>query len=404
MSFTETTRTSWFSRLKGGVAKIFIGLLLVLAAIVALFWNEGRSVKTYQALNEGAGIVLAVENTSIDPANDGKLVHISGSARIEGTLQDPVFGIAAQEAARLSRRVEMFQWVEEKRSETRKTLGGGEETVTVYSYNREWRQGRVNSGNFREQAGHDNPALPVESETFTAAQGTVGAFTIDGSALANLGTRSDLRLSSSDTRQIKSALGTGKRIFAQGNTAIISNNPDTPQIGDLKISFTRADTGEVSFVGAQRGNALTGYQASNGRTVFLSQKGAVSAAEMFEAAQSENTVITWVIRAAGLLFIFAGFAMTLSLLGIIADVIPFAGSIVRFGTSLIALILTLLIGPLVIAIAWFAYRPVLSIAILGGGLALAAATIFLRRGRSAVSAPAAAAPGFGRNAADQDLS
>lgn len=400
MSFTETTRTSWFSRLKGGVAKIFIGFLLVLVAIVALFWNEGRSVKTYRALNEGAGLVLPVETTAIDPANDGKLVHISGTAKVDGTVADPVFGIAAQDAARLSRRVEMFQWIEEKRSETRKTLGGGEETVTTYSYSREWKQGRINSSSFREPSGHNNPSPPAESESFTIARGTVGAFSIDGASLANLGTRADIHLSAADARQIGSELGTGKRVHAQGNTAIVSNNPDNPQIGDLRISFTRMDVNEVSFVGAQRGNVLTGYQTSNGRSLFLSQQGIASAPEMFEAAQSENTVITWVIRAAGLAGLFIGFALMLSLLGIIADVIPFVGSIVRFGTSLVAFILALLIGPLVIAIAWFAYRPLLSIAILAAGLAIAAAIVFLRRGKAATSPAAASTPGFGRSAAD----
>lgn len=400
MSFTETTRTSWFSRLKGGVAKIFIGLLLVAVAIVALFWNEGRSVKTYRALNEGASLVLPVETASIDPVNDGKLVHISGTAKANGALQDPIFGIAAQDAARLTRRVEMFQWIEDKRSETQKTLGGGEETVTTYSYSREWKKNRVDSSGFRDQAGHNNPALPVESDDFTVALGTVGAFSIDGTSLANLGTSSDIRLSAGDARQIGSVLETGKRVHAQGNTAIVSDNPGNPQIGDLRISFTRVDVADVSFVGAQRGETLAGYQTSNGRTLFLSRKGIASAPEMFQAAQSENTIITWAIRAAGLVGLFAGFALILSLLGIIADVIPFAGSIVRFGTSLIAFILTLLIGPLVIAIAWFAYRPLLSIAILAAGLAIAAAIVFLRRGKAAAAGAGASTQTFGRSTAD----
>ena len=46
MSFTETTRTSWFSRLKSGLAGLIIGPLLVLGMIWLLSWNEGRSVQT----------------------------------------------------------------------------------------------------------------------------------------------------------------------------------------------------------------------------------------------------------------------------------------------------------------------------------------------------------------------
>ena len=50
MSFTETTTTSWFSRLKSGLAGLVIGPLLVLGMIWLLSWNEGRSVQTYRAL------------------------------------------------------------------------------------------------------------------------------------------------------------------------------------------------------------------------------------------------------------------------------------------------------------------------------------------------------------------
>ena len=57
---------------------------------------------------------------------------------------------------------------------------------------------------------------------------------------------------------------------------------------------------------------------------------------MFEAAQSENTLITWRIRFGGLLGMFIGFVIMLSIFGIIADVIPFVGSIVGFGISIIA--------------------------------------------------------------------
>ena len=116
---------------------------------------------------------------------------------------------------------------------------------------------------------------------------------------------------------------------------------------------------------------------------------------MFEAAQSENTLITWLIRFGGLLGMFIGFVIMLSILGIIADVIPFVGSIVGFGTSIIAGILTLILGPMIIAIAWIAYRPVLAIIVVAIGILLAAVLIYLRRNK-AVAAPTASTATFGR--------
>ena len=71
----------------------------------------------------------------------------------------------------------------------------------------------------------------------------------------------------------------------------------------------------------------------------------------------------------------------LSIFGVIGDIVPFIGSIIRMGTSAIALVLTLLVGPLVIALAWIAYRPVLAIGIIAVGVAIAAAILYKRRNR-----------------------
>ena len=382
MSFTETTTRSWFSRLKDALIKILVGLLLLVACIWLLFWNEGRSVKTYRALVEGAGLVVSVENGSIDPANDGKLVHISGPVKPVGVPQDNVLGISAEGAAGLDRTVEMYQWVETSKSETRKQLGGSEETVTTYSYSKEWKRNAVDSSNFR-QSGHDNPQKPVDDASFAVPSATIGAFSVDGRAVARLGDERPIPLTMIDANRAGDALSLGKPASVVAGQAVFSFNPQDPQVGDIRISFTRSDIDAASVIGAQRGAGLTPYKTTNGRELFLSDAGIVDASAMFDAAQSENTIITWLVRAGGLIGLFIGFVFIFSILGVIADVVPFIGSIVNFGTAAIALIFTLLIGPTVIAIAWIAYRPLVAIAVLAAGIALAAGILYLRRGKAA---------------------
>jgi hypothetical protein len=386
MSFTETTTTSWFSRLKGALIKIVVGFILLIACIWLLFWNEGRSVKTYRALVEGAGLVISVDNGSVDPANDGKLVHISGPVKPVGVPEDDVLGISADGAAGLERIVEMYQWVETSKSETRKQLGGSEETVTTYSYHKEWKRNEVSSGSFR-QSGHDNPQKPIDDASFPVESATIGAFSVDGRAVARLGDERPVPLTALDVNRMGEAVALGKPVSTIAGQAVFSFNPEDPQVGDIRIRFERSDIAEASFVGAQRGSGLTPYKTTNGRDLFLSDAGLVDAA-VFDAAQSENTIITWLVRVGGLIGIFIGFAFILSILGVIADVVPFVGSIVRFGTTAIALILTLLIGPAVIAIAWIAYRPLIATAVLAAGVALAAGILYLRRGKAAATAPA----------------
>ncbi|MGD9477894.1 TMEM43 family protein [Shinella sp. G-2] len=389
MSFTETTTTSWFSRLKGALIKILVGFILLIGCIWLLFWNEGRSVKTYRALVEGAGLVVSVENGSIDPANDGKLVHISGPVKPVGVPEDNVLGVSAEGAAGLERIVEMYQWVETSKSETKKQLGGSEETVTTYSYHKEWNRREISSGSFR-QSGHDNPRKPIDDERFAVPSATIGAFSVDGEAVARLGEERPVPLTAIEANRLGEAVSLGKPVSTIGGQAVFSFNPQDPQVGDIRIHFERSDIAEASFVAAQHGTGLTPYKTSNGRELFLSDAGITDAAAMFDAAQSENTIITWAVRIGGLVGLFVGFASIFSILGVIADVVPFVGSIVRFGTSAIALIFTLLLGPAIIAIAWIAYRPLIAIAVLAAGIALAVGILYLRRGKAAAPAPARA--------------
>jgi len=382
MSFTETTRTSWFSRLKSGVIGIFIGLILVFGMIWLLAWNEGRSVKTYRALVEGAGAVIDIDIGAVEAGNEGKLVHIAGRVDPIGTPTDSVLGVSASGASGLRRSVEMYQWVEEKKSETRKTLGGGEETVTTYAYAKEWRSDRADSADFRDGNGHQNPEMPISGERFTVERAMLGAFSIDGRAVADLGSDSVVPVANADLERMAEALGVTRPVKTDSQTIFVSADRQNPAVGDLRISFTREDTEAASFVGAQKGGGLVSYRTSNGRDLFLSSAGIASAADMFNAAQSENTLITWLVRVGGLIGLFIGFTLMLSLISIIADVIPVLGSVVAFGTGIIAAILTLLLGPLVIAIAWFAYRPLLSLAIVAAGALVGFAIFYLRAGKA----------------------
>ena len=91
----------------------------------------------------------------------------------------------------------------------------------------------------------------------------------------------------------------------------------------------------------------------------------------FAEAVSANTIITWVLRAVGILLLVVGFALFMGPIGVIADVIPFLGSIVRMGTGLVAFLLAVVVGAIVIAVAWFWYRPLLSLGILAGAAVIA---------------------------------
>ena len=136
-SYTEVTTKSWGSRLVKSIKGVLFGLILIVGSCVFLFWNEGRAVQTQRSLTEGASLIVNIDPARVDPANDGKLIHVSGDLKAGAPLADPDFAVSAS-ALRLVRVVEMYQWKEEERKETRKNFGGSEETVTTYEYVRTW--------------------------------------------------------------------------------------------------------------------------------------------------------------------------------------------------------------------------------------------------------------------------
>jgi hypothetical protein len=82
----------------------------------------------------------------------------------------------------------------------------------------------------------------------------------------------------------------------------------------------------------------------------------------------------------------------MSPLGVIADFIPFLGSIVRMGTGIIAFFMAIVVGTITIAIAWFYYRPLLAVGILAVGAVIAGVIVYIGRSRRQAAVPAPTVP------------
>lgn len=391
-SFREVTSVSWFGRIKRAVGGVIFGLILIVLMVIGLFWNEGRAVQTARSLAEGSGAVVSVGADSVDAANDGKLVHVSGPVTTDSGLADPDFGIAAQ-GLRLSRSVEMYQWKEESKSETTKKLGGGEETVTTYSYSKVWDDSQIDSSDFKKPDGHQNPSMAIHSRTFQIPQGKLVAFDLDTPVLDRIEGDKDYSLSADQSAAIKAAYTGTKPLSIVDGKIYLGNDNTTPALGDYRIGYELAPLGVVSIVARQAGSRFEPYQTQAGDALLMVDTGNVPAEKMFADAVSANTLITWLLRGAGLLLLTIGFALFLSPIGVILDVIPFLGSMARMGTGIIAFVLAILVGTTTIAIAWFWYRPLLAIGILAAGVI--AAVVVYRIGRSRKPAVPVAAPTAG---------
>ena len=143
--FTEVTTQGWGSRLGGSLVAALIGLILVPASIVLLYWNEGRAVDASRALGRGAAEIIEVAATPVDAQADGKLVHVTAMMQPTTPARDPVFGVSGDGLLRLARTVEMYQWKETSSSQSQQSVGGSKTTETTYSYQKAWSDQPVNS-------------------------------------------------------------------------------------------------------------------------------------------------------------------------------------------------------------------------------------------------------------------
>jgi len=365
--FTEVTNQSWFSRIGGAFTGIIFGIILIAVAFPLLFWNEGRAVARAKTLQEGRGAAVSVAAESVGAGNEGKLVHVSGMAATGGKLADSTFGISVA-ALKLKRTAEIYQWKETEHTETSKQLGGGSQKTTTYEYEKAWSDHLIASGNFKVQDGHRNPsAMPWEPREQMAAHVTLGAFALSHSLIAKIDNYTPYPVETGDP--LPAALK-GKAVQHDGGF-YMGHDPAAPAIGDERISFQVAMPGTVTVVARQVGGTFEPYQTKAGGTIELLETGDRSVGTMFGDAEHNNAILTWVLRAGGFLLMFLGFVLLFAPVAVFADVLPFLGCLVGAGTGFIAFLLAVTLSLGTIAVAWFAYRPLLSIVLVVAALGIA---------------------------------
>ena len=369
MAVTETTTESWGSRLGGSIRGVIVGLALFIGGFPVLFWNEGNSVKTAKAIDEGEGACISVDsNAQVDAENEGKLVHMTGKADTKDVLSDATFGVSAT-AIKLKREVEMYQWIEESHTSEKKKMGGSVEKVTTYTYKKAWSSNAIDSSDFKEQ-GHDNPGvIEFSGEEQLAANVTFGAFRLSEKQIGKIGSSRAFAFPTNFTCALPRVQVKGNTIYVPNaetrNNAL--NNRDVAtqtRIGDMRVTFSVIYPHDVSIIAKQKGDSFIDYTTKNGKKLNYLEDGIEDAAAMFETARTNNAIMTWLIRIGGFLMMFFGLSMVFKPLSVLADVLPLLGDLVEMGMGFVAGVIALICSIITIAVAWRFFRPVLAIILL----------------------------------------
>ena len=356
MAYTVTTRTSYGKRLGNSLGGIFTGLLLFLGGTVLIWWNEGRAVKRDKLLKEAQGQVVEMADISrINPEFEGKLIHATGFANTVDSLVDSKYQMGARAIA-MRRDVEYYQWVEHSETQTKDKVGGAQETVTTYTYDLEWTPEPVSSSSFHDPDYRNENFVKEQVEDYThyAQTVTFGAYKLNDS-------------------QVRSISGWVPMPINDTTSVIyIGKDPSRPDVGDVRISFSKVMPADVSILASVAGDSFAPFQSKSGKTFSALSMGNVSQEQMFESEHAANKMMLWLFRILGFFIILAGLRSITSILETLLKVIPFLSRIVGWGVGLVCGIVAFVWTLIVAAVAWIAYRPVVAIIL----LAVAAAAIW----------------------------
>ncbi|MBE6244043.1 MAG: hypothetical protein E7108_00770 [Bacteroidales bacterium] len=408
MAYTEVTRTGYGTRLKNSLGGVLIGILMFIGGTILLWWNEGRAVKTSDMLKEGQKNYVEMENPAVkSPDMEGQLVHAVALATTTDSLSDGTFNVGAV-AVKLHRTVEYYQWIEHEKTVKKDKIGGAQETTHTYTYSKEWTGSPVISGEFKDP---DYQALNfvyqnLEDASSAAENVSFGAYRLNSSQVGSFHNEQPMAVTLDEdlTKQMDKAARDNARAFltrgglldlvpdsaaivhTQGNVVYIGRNPNVPEVGDVRITFTKDMPSKVSLIAKVIGDTFTYYKAKNGYKLDLLYMGENTAEEMFDSEHATNKMILWLLRILGVIIIIAGLRSIVSIVPTLLKVLPFLGGIVETGLGLVCGILGLVWSLIVIAVAWLRYRPILGISL----LVLAGLLIFwlIRRSRKKKAAKA----------------
>ncbi len=377
-SYTEVTTTSFGERIGNSFKGIIFGIILFLAGTGLLYWNEGRAVRTGDAINEAQLVTVALPGIdTIDTAFNGKMVHASGKATTKDILKDPVTGININAVA-LIRKVSYYQWVQSSTTKETKNLDGSKEKVTTYTYEKKWTDAPVSSANFKKPEGHKNTLLmDISSKTWTAEHVRFGAYTLPDFLIHAIGGAEEFSPVINEENLQKSLFpdyvedaDNDPLVHVRQNILYLGEEPHDPDIGDMRITYLAKPQGNVSILARVHGNTFDKFLASNGESFYQLSMGIVGPDTMYQDAKDANSMLTWILRGVGVVMVVIGLNMLIAPLVTITSIVPILGDIFGAGAGLVASLTGIAWSCIIIAIAWIRFRPILGICLLSAAVAL----------------------------------
>lgn len=374
-------RGGGISRFGGALKGIFGGVVLLLLAFGLQFWNESRTQRRDALLGEARNSVQVADAARPSAAHEGRLVHVSGEAIPATPVVDAEFGVSVPALA-LRRRVEMYQWHEKRDRRSEKQPDGSERKVTEHRYEARWNDDLIRSSRFERAAEHPNPeAMPFGRETWRADEVRIGALALASSLVDDIGGWERVPVG-----QVNLPPNLAASFRSHGDWFVTSQDPAKPAVGDVRVRFDRVPAGSLSVVARQQGDTLVPFARGEEEALALVRRGVHAPGALFDAASTSNSRTGWILRAAGFIVAWVGFALLLKPFAVLADVVPVVGRLAGIGVAIVSGVMAAMFSLLGIGGGWLWSRPwALGVVVIG--VAAILALFMLRKRRVAPSMP-----------------
>jgi len=366
MAIVRTKRTGFFGNMKSAIIGVPIGIILFFASFYVIFKTEGRTNWAKIAATSSA---VSAENAS---GHDGEFVSISGPIASDESIGDPMF-ILDGDYITLSRSAEMYAWRENSSTESRDTVGGGTETTTTYTYERQWTSSPQNSSNFQDPS-YQNPEMRLQSDSFSVQNARIGAWPFAVSdtrggvtELFNKGMAGSSSLVPDASVLRPDVMSTHMGTLDGNYIYLFGASPGNNLVGDHRVSFSALRSGtNVTGFGKIQGGRLVPYEVGSDtfmRVFSSSREDAIS------TMKTEYAAAGWIGRLIGFFMMWFGMQMVFGPLHAIAGIIPFLKRGTKFLVGLVTFAVSLVFTTIAIVVSMILHSWVamLIIGILFGG-------------------------------------
>ena len=270
--------------------------------------------------------------------------------------------------------------MEQAHKESKDKLGGKEEITTTYTYREEWTSAPVQSSQFHDPAYQKKNFVmtTAESENWQAEKVTFGAFVLNEQQIGSI--RGDvpvaLNIDSATLvawnkecqqviqRQYGGKSDSMKLVHVSDNQVYYGFSPNSPAVGDVRITWTKVMPAKVTIIAKQKDNTFTNFKSKNGKTFSTLQMGTRDAAEIYEGAHESNHTMMWIFRIVGILMVIGGLKGIFAFIETILKVVPFVANIIGWGVGVVCTVIGVVWSLIIIALAWLFYRPIIGICLL----------------------------------------